>query len=57
MKIGKKKFELWTVISLVLLALFLLFLVYPMFGLLKQSVMNEDGQFTLQEFVKFFSKS
>jgi len=57
MTIKKKKFELWTVVSLVLLALFLLFLVYPMFGLLKQSVMNEDGQFTLQEFVKFFSKS
>ncbi len=57
MTIKKRKFELWTVVSLVLLALFLLFLVYPMFGLLKQSVMNEDGQFTLQEFVKFFSKS
>ena len=30
----KKKFELWTVVSLVLLTAFLLFLVYPMFGLL-----------------------
>ena len=57
MTIKKKKFELWTVVSIVLLALFLLFLVYPMFGLLKQSVMDEEGSFTLQEFVKFFSKS
>ena len=57
MTIKKKKFELWTVVSLVLFALFLLFLVYPMFGLMKQSVITEDGTFTLQEFVKFFSKS
>ena len=57
MTIKKKKFELWTVVSLVLFALFLLFLVYPMFGLLKQSVVTEEGGFTLQEFVKFFSKS
>ena len=53
----KKKFEVWTVVSLALLALFLLFLVYPMFGLLKQSVITPEGQFSLQEFAKFFSKS
>ena len=40
MTVKKKKFELWTVVSLVLLATFLLFLVYPMFGLLKQSVIT-----------------
>ena len=53
----KKKFEVWTVVSLVLLASFLLFLVYPMFGLLKQSVITPEGQFSLREFAKFFSKS
>ena len=53
----KKKFELWTLVSLVLLAAFLLFLVYPMFGLLKQAVITPEGKFSLQEFVKFFSKS
>ena len=53
----KKKFEVWTVVSLALLALFLLFLVYPMFGLLKQSVITPEGQFSLREFAKFFSKS
>lgn len=52
-----KKFELWTVISVVLLATFLLFLVYPMFGLLKQAVVSPDGQLTLVQFQKFFSKS
>ena len=53
----KKKFEIWTVVSLVLMASFLLFLVYPMFGLLKQAVITPEGQFSLREFVKFFSKS
>lgn len=52
-----KKFELWTVVSLVLLASFLLFLVYPMFGLLKQSVITPEGAFSMGEFAKFFSKS
>ena len=53
----KKKFELWTVVSLVLLAAFMLFLVYPMFGLLKQAVITPEGEFSLREFAKFFSKS
>ena len=53
----KKKFELWTIVSVVLLCTFLLFLVYPMVGLLKQAVITPEGEFSLQEFVKFFSKS
>ena len=48
-----KKFELWTLISVLLLGTFILFLVYPMFGLLKQSVVTPEGEFTLQEFAKF----
>lgn len=52
-----KKFELWTIVSLALLAAFLLFLVYPMFGLLKQSVITPEGTFSMGEFAKFFSKS
>lgn len=52
-----KKFELWTIISLVLLATFLLFLVYPMFGLLKQAVISPEGNFTLVQFQNFFNKS
>ena len=48
-----KKFELWTLISILLLGTFILFLVYPMFGLLKQSVVTPEGEFTLQEFAKF----
>ena len=54
---SKKKFELWTVISIVMLLAFLLFLVYPMVGLLKQSVISPEGEFTFEQFAKFFSKS
>ena len=53
---GKKKFELWSVLSIVLFLLFLLILVYPMFGILKQSVLTEDGTLTFANFTKFFSK-
>lgn len=52
-----KKLELWSGITVLFLALFLLFLVYPMFGILKQAVFTRDGTFTLDQFVKFFSQS
>ncbi|MEG2701860.1 MAG: iron ABC transporter permease, partial [Clostridia bacterium] len=50
-----KKFELWTVVTVVFLALFALILIYPMFGILKQSVISEDGRFSFEQFAKFFS--
>ena len=53
----KKKLESWTLVTIILLLMFLLVLVYPMFGLLKQSVIMPDGQFTFREFVKFFTNS
>ena len=52
---SKRKFEVWTVVSILLLVLFLGFLVYPMLGLLKQSVFNSDGQFTWVNFERFFT--
>ena len=52
-----KKFELWTLISVLLLGTFILFLVYPMFGLLKQSVVTPEGSFSMEQFDKFFSNS
>ncbi len=53
----KKKRDAWIIVSLVLLASFLLFLVYPMFGLLKQAVISPEGKFTFEQFAKFFSKT
>ena len=50
------KFEIWSVISILLLACFLLFFVYPICTLLRQAFVNEGGKFTMENFVKFFSK-
>ena len=50
-----KKFEVWTAISWILLGVLLFFLVYPMFGILKQAVFSTDGRLTLEQFEKFFS--
>lgn len=52
---SKQKFELWTLVSIVLLAMFLLFLVYPMVGLLKQSVFDSTGAITMKNFERFFT--
>jgi len=53
--VQKRKFEIWTVISIVLLCLFLLFLVWPLIGLLQQSVFNSDGELTGANFNRFFT--
>ena len=52
---SKKKFELWTLVSLTLLAIFLLFLVWPMLGLLKQSVFDSNGNISMANFNRFFT--
>ena len=50
-----KKYDQWLIVSFVLLALFLLFLIVPLFGLLKESVFNKAGEFTWDNFIKFFT--
>ena len=52
---SKCKFEMWTAVSVLLLVLFLGFLVYPLLGLLKQSVYNSDGQLSWANFHRFFT--
>lgn len=52
----KKKMDVWLLISLGILALYALFLLYPMFSILKSSI-YADGKITFQYFVQFFSKS
>ena len=52
----KKKFEVWTIISIVVLGLYCLFLVYPLVKLL-YSAFFFKGQFTLEQFQKFFSQN
>ena len=48
--------DIWILISIGILLLYLLFLIYPLFSLLQQSVMGPEG-FTLEYFQKFFSKA
>ncbi len=52
-----KQVDFWTFVSLALLVLFGLFLIYPLWGVLKESVVSGEGEFTLEYFVDFFAKS
>lgn len=52
-----KKFEIWSSISAVLLGLFVLFLLYPLLGILREALVSKNGGITFNEFVKFFSQS
>ena len=53
---SKRKFEVWTVVSIALLLMFLLFLAYPLFGLLKMSIFsNATGEVTWANFHRFFT--
>ena len=56
METRKKKWDVWTLLSIAILALYALFLIYPLFRLLIESV-TKDGEFTWEYFAKFFSTS
>ena len=53
----KKGFEFWSILSGVIFCILLLFLIYPMFMLLRESVWTAEDGFTMKNFVKFFSSS
>ncbi len=48
-----KRADVWTLISLLILAMYALFLLYPLVKLLVESVMK-NGEFTTKYFAKFF---
>ena len=48
---------MWSGVTVIFLVLFVLFLIYPLLGILQQSVISKEGEFTLQEFTKFFSQA
>jgi len=52
---GEKRFNMWTVLTLILLALFLLFVIYPI-GMLMVKSLFTGGKVDLSYFVKFFTK-
>lgn len=52
---GEKKFNLWTVLTLLMLAAFLLFVIYPIGMLIIKSLLTGEG-IDLSYFVTFFTK-
>lgn len=52
---GKRRLDFWSAISICLMLIFLLFLVYPIVNLLRESV-YANGMFSLDAFQEFFSK-
>lgn len=55
MSVRKRRCDFWSVVSWVLLLIFLVFLVYPVGRLLMEAVYTK-GQFSIDAFQKFFSK-
>ena len=53
---AKRTLDVWQVISFVILALYAVFLVMPLFQLLVSSVINDEGQFTWEFFARFFGR-
>lgn len=56
MSARRRKFEVWTAISLALFLMFVVFFIYPICTLLRQAFTTKEAAFTLDNFVKFFSK-
>ncbi len=55
---NKFRLDIWGFITIGIILLYVIFMIYPMAYLIRQSVMDPDtGGFTLQYFEKFFSKS
>ena len=53
----RARLEIWSLVTLGVLAFYMVFLAYPLLNLLAQAVVNkETGKFTLSYFHKFFSK-
>ena len=50
-----KKYDEWIFVSILLLVLFVVFLVIPLVGLLRQSVYNAEGALTWENFERFFT--
>ncbi len=55
-KRNKTPLEVWNLVTFIILIGYLIFLVYPLFNLLKASIVGGEGEFTLEYFRKFFSQ-
>lgn len=54
---GEKRFSVWTSFSLIILAIFAIFIIYPLLLVLCKSVIDpHSGNFTLNYLTKFFTR-
>lgn len=53
---ARRRFELWHVVSIGILLVYVLFLVIPLLNILRESVVGSDGSFSLQYFRRFFGE-
>lgn len=54
---GQRQLDVWVIVSVCALLIFIAFLIYPLFGILRQSVANaKTGEIGLSNFAEFFSK-
>lgn len=51
------KYNIWSMVTVVATIFYLVFLIYPLYMLLRQSVITSDGAFTWEFFEKIVSKS
>lgn len=57
MSMRRKNAAIWNVFTLIILAIFLVFVVYPLVLILYKSVMNPaDGTLTFENFTRFFTR-
>ena len=57
MKKRKLQFDFWTVVTIGIIAVFALFLIYPLISLFIDGFLKEGtGEFTMANFQKFFGK-
>ena len=57
MSLARKKWDLWNWVAILLMLLFLVFFIYPCVRLMWEAFYTEEAGFTLDSFIKFFSKS
>lgn len=55
-RLNERKWDPWILVTIAILGAYLLFLLYPLVLLLRQSVLNKDGSFTWENFQRFFDK-
>ena len=56
-KKSNKNLDIWKLVSLAILFLYILFLLYPLYKLLQNAFFTSEGKFTLEQFKSFFSQS